>query len=128
MKTGKNISIKLFVVCLLTGYLFIALTNIFYLPKYNSAKAKGSIASNYSSVHPNNYNAANGTYLLLHRAFKSVKENKRDPASILLQFAIITSFGFYVIAASGIARKSNSQRPSFYYHQYFYLSFCTLRI
>lgn len=131
---GASVIKKYLVLPLLVVYLVIALTYLFYLPKYNQLRT----ANNYVRIktrqvlnptHHMEHSTAN-ILVLLHLVYKSTIENKRevlnDPpkgslTSMLLIFGAISLF--YLLRRPGGHFKM-------YQHsgQYAYLSYCSLKI
>ena len=133
MKARNAIVKKCLVVLLTTLYLFVTVTYLLYLPKFNPLR----ITSNYIQaksqllVKTSNHvkNAGANVLVLIHRAYKSATESKREMFSKLLQIGIVFVF---IIAGSGLLRqlmsfiakviKANRSQ------QYAYLGYCILRI
>jgi len=133
MRAGDSILKRCLVLSLLVIYLFIAVTYILYLPRYNPLRT----SSNYISVKTQLVlkatrqvkNNTAGIFVLIHRAYKSAVENKREMFSGLLQSGLV----FVSLIIGGIAmlrlmrtaeRTMKLIRPQ----QYAYLNYCTLRI
>jgi hypothetical protein len=133
MRAGDSILKRCLVLSLLVIYLLIAVTYILYLPKYNPLRP----ANNYISIKTqlvlkparNVKNNAAGILVLIHRAYKSAVENKREIFNSLSQSAL----AFVLVIAGGAAmlrlmwtaeRIIKQHRPQ----QYAYLNYCTLRI
>ncbi|HTK19444.1 MAG TPA: hypothetical protein VL442_08025 [Mucilaginibacter sp.] len=133
MRTWNVIVKKCLVVLLTTLYLFIAVTYLLYLPKFNALR----ITSNYiqgksqlvvKSSHQIK-NTGGSVLVLIHRAYKSTIENKREIFNKLLQIGLV-----FVLIAIGRAvlqqlmpfmgRTIKPHRSQ----QYTYLTYCTLRI
>ena len=133
MKAGDAIVKKCLVILLTTLYLFIAVTYLLYLPKFSPLRA----TSNYIQVKSqlvvkSSYEVKNtgaNILVLIHRAYKSTIENKREMFGRLLQIGVIAVF---IIAGVTLlkklmpfmARTTNPPRSQ----QYAYLSYCILRI
>ena len=133
MRAGDSILKRCLVLSLLVIHLFIAATYILYLPKYNPLRP----ASNYTRIktrrvlkptHQVKNNAAN-ILVLIHRAYRSAIENKREMFSGLLQSGLV--FVSLIIGGITILRLMRTSeravkliRPQ----QYAYLNYCTLRI
>jgi hypothetical protein len=133
MRVGDSVFKKCLVLSLMVVYLFIAVTYILYLPKYNPLRP----ASNFARVKTQlvlkpagqvKTNAAN-ILVLLHRAYRSAVENKREIFNGLSQMGLI----FVLIIISGAAvlnlmRMARGPVKLFRPQQYAYLNYCTLRI
>jgi hypothetical protein len=133
MKRGECAIKKLLVLSLLVMYLFIALTYLFYLPKFNSLlptthypQINSHLVLNPTHV---DQSADNGIFLL-HGVYKSTVENKREALNKLLQTIIIlTSFLIGSTLLLKLLRKTGSHFKLFIHsYQYAYLSYCSLRI
>jgi hypothetical protein len=134
MKVGDAIVKKCCVVLLTNLYLFIAVTYLLYLPKFSALRITSSYLPAKSQLevktphHVNNTGA--NVLVLIHRAYKSTIENKRQMFSKLLQIGVAF---VYIIAGSGLRRQ---QLMSFVgraiktdrSQQYTYLCYCVLRI
>ena len=133
MRAGDSILKRCLVLSLLVIYLFIAVTYILYLPRYNPLRA----SSNYISVKtqlvlkPTQHvkNNAAGILVLIHRAYKSAVENKREMFSGLLQ----SGLAFVSLIIGGIVmlrliRTAEKAVKLLRRQQYAYLNYCTLRI
>lgn len=133
MKAGNAIVKKCCVVLLTTLYLFIAVTYLIYLPKFSPLR----ITSNYIQATSqlivktshNVKNAGANVLVLIHRAYKSTIENKREMFSKLLQIGIVFVFiiansGLLLQLTSFIAGVIKTNRSQ----QYTYLNYCILRI
>ena len=133
MKAGSAIVKKCFVMLLTTFYLFIAVTYLLYLPKFSPLRINGNYVQAKSqlvvkSSHKIKNTGAN-VLVLIHRAYKSTVENKREIISKLLQIGVV--FVFVITSGALLQRLMsfmtgviNTRRPQ----QYAYLSNCILRI
>ena len=133
MKAGNAIVKKCLVMLLTTLYLFIAVTYLLYLPKFSPLRVNGNYIQAKSQLviktsHRVKNTGAN-VLVLIHRAYKSTIENKREMFGKLFQIAV----AFVFIAVGGtllqqlisfIAKVIKKHRSQ----QYAYLSYCTLRI
>ncbi|MDB5136679.1 MAG: hypothetical protein JWP37_3282 [Mucilaginibacter sp.] len=134
MKRGKSNIQKVFVLSHLVIYLFIVLTYIFYLPKYNSLRASTTYTRIIAplALNPTHHvNHSSGNILvLIHQVYKSTAENKRDVLNSLSWIAInILSLLIGGIILLDLFQKTGRHFKSFRYsHQYAYLSYCALRI
>jgi hypothetical protein len=134
VKTGEYDIKKFLVLSLLVMYLFIALTYLFYLPKFNSLL----LTTHYPQINshlvlnPVHYvdHSSNNGIVLLHGVYKSTVENKREAQNKFSQTAIIlTSFLIGSILLLNLLQKTGSHFKLFIHsHQYAYLSYCSLRI
>jgi len=133
MKAGSAIVKKCLVMLLTTLYLFIAVTYLLYLPKFsllrinsNYVQAKSQLVIKSSQKVKNT--GAN-VLVLIHRAYKSTVENKREIISKLLQIGVVFIF---IIGGSALLQQSvpfitriiKPHRSQ----QYVYLNYCILRI
>lgn len=133
MKAGSAIVKNCLVVLLTTLYLFIAVTYLLYLPKFsllrinsNDVQAKSQLVIGTS--HQVNHAGAN-VLVLIHRAYKSTVENKREILSKLLQTGIV--FVFVIAGSARLQRLTSFMTSVIKPHrsqQYAYLSNCILRI
>ena len=133
MRVVDSILKRCLVLSLMVIYLFIAVAYILYLPKYNPLRP----ASNYTRVktqlvlkptHQVKNNAAN-ILVLIHRAYRSAIENKREMFSGLLQSGLV--FVSVIIGGITILRLMRATERTvklFRTQQYAYLNYCTLRI
>jgi len=133
MKAGNTIVKKSLVVLLTTLYLFIAVTYLLYLPKFSPLRITSNLIPAKSKLVVKTSHRVKNTganvLVLIHRAYKSTIENKREIFSKLLQIGLVAVF---IIAGSAvlkrlmpfIAKAVKSHRS----RQYAYLSYCTLRI
>ena len=133
MRRGNSIIKNCLVVLLTTVYLFIAITYLLYLPKFSPLRITGNYIQAKTQLvikmsHKVKNTGAN-VLVLVHRAYKSAIENKREMFSKLLQISIVFVFiiagsvvlqKLITIAAIGI--KSHRSR------RYAYLNYCILRI
>jgi hypothetical protein len=134
VKKGESL-VKIYLVLSLSViYLFIAVTYILYLPKYNALRP----ANNYTRIktqlvlkpiHQMEHPVAN-MLVLLHQAYKSTVKNERLVLNGSSQTALVfISLIFGAISMIDLLRKSGGRFIPFRYsHQYAYLSYCTLRI
>lgn len=133
MRTGNSIVKKCLVVLLTTVYLFIAVTYLLYLPKYSPLR----ITSNYMQAksqlvikmsHQVKNTGAN-ILVLVHRAYKSAIENKREMFGKLFQIGVVFVF---IIAGTALMKQLMSFMArvirSYRSHQHAYLGYCILRI
>ena len=130
MKAGNAIVKKCLVVLLTTLYLFIAVTYLLYLPKFSPLRVNSNFIQAKSQLvvktshHVKNTGAS--VLVLIHRAYKTTIENKREMFSKLLQIAIVFVF---IIAGSGLLKQLMPLMARQYgRQQHTYLSYCTLRI
>jgi len=133
MKAGNAIVKKSLVVLLTTLYLLIAVTYLLYLPKFSSLRITSNLIPAKSQLvikrsHQVKNTGAN-VLVLIHRAYKSTIENKREIFGKLLQIGVIAVF---IIAAGALLKQvmplmARTVRPC-RSRQYAYLSYCTLRI
>lgn len=80
--TGCEIK-QLKIVLLLTAYLFVVLTHIFFIPCHNRTQVKAT--SCYNSIFKRKVESRNaGKPSLLHRTDKTVLNNKKDGGSLIL--------------------------------------------
>ena len=133
MKARNAIVKKCLVVLLTTLYFSVAVTYLLYLPKFSPLRAAGNYIQAKSRLVVKTSDQVNDTVAnvlaLIHRAYKSAIENKREMFSKLLQIGIVFVF---IIAGSGLLRqlmsfiakviKANRSQ------QYAYLGYCILRI
>jgi len=129
VKTGKDFIRKSISLFLLVTYFFMASTYVLYLPKYNGLGLNIVAVSNVARIHRDN--TANTSYLLLHRAFKSLPDNKRTAMNVLIKMAALV---FVLIFAGstfpGLIPKSKDYLLStvFFPHQHYCRGFGILRI
>ncbi|MBS1521157.1 MAG: hypothetical protein JST50_09180 [Bacteroidetes bacterium] len=133
MKAGNAIVKKCLVVLLTTIYLFIAVTYLLYMPKFSPLR----INSNYlqaksqlvvKSSHQVKNTGAN-VLVLIHRAYKTTVENKREMFSKLLQTGVV--FVFILAGGSLLKQLMPFMAAVIKPHrskQYAYLSYRILRI
>ena len=133
MKAGNAIVKKSLVVLLATLYLFIAVSYLLYLPKFSPLRITSNLIPAKSqlivkSSHKVKNTGAN-VLVLIHRAYKSTIENKREIFSKLLQIGLVAVF---IIAGSSLFKQLMPFMVRAVRHhrlrQYAYLSYCTLRI
>jgi hypothetical protein len=134
MKRGECAIKKLLVLSLLVMYLFIALTYLFYLPKFNSLlpTTHNPRINSHLVLNPAHHvdHSSDNSIVLLHGVYKSTVENKREAQNKFSQTAIIlTSFLIGSILLLNLLQKTGSHFKLFIHsHQYAYLSYCSLRI
>lgn len=135
MSAGNSIIKKCFVVLLAAIYLFIAVTYLIYLPRFSVLRITNT--SNYTQAksqpviksvrHIRNEGA--NLLVLVHRAYKSATEHKREMFSKLLQISIAFVF---IIAGSAVLQKlttiAERGAKSHRLQRYAYLNYCILRI
>ena len=126
-----NAAVKKCLVILLTiTYLFIAVIYLLYLPKFSRLR----IGSNYiranSQIEVKPSHQLKGTgfdvLVLIHRAYKSTVENKREMFSELLQIDIV----LVLIIVTGVSLRQLTIRVIKHHRpqQYAYMSYRVLRI
>ena len=133
MKAGSVIVKKCLVILLTTLYLFITVAYLLYLPKFSPLRINNNYVQAKSQLVVKSFhkvkNAGANVLVLIHRAYKSTVENKREMFNRLLQIGVL----FVLIIASGvilqrlmpfIAEVFKTHRPQ----RYAYLSNCILRI
>jgi hypothetical protein len=133
MLAGDSILKRFLVVSLTALYLLIAVTYLLYLPKYSPLRATGNYVHLKSQVvlnpsHQVRHNAAD-VLVLIHRAYRSAIENKREIFSALSQIGLV----LVSVITSGVAllylmRLIVWPQKLFRPQQHVYLNYCTLRI
>ena len=127
MKTGKDFIRKSISLFILVTYLFMASTYVLYLPKYNSLGFNNASISNVARIHRDN--TANTSYLLLHRAFKSLPDNKRTAINVLIKMAaFVFVFIFAGFTLPGLIPKSKDYLLGTVVNQHYCRRFGILRI
>jgi hypothetical protein len=126
-KTANHIIKKGLVLTLLTGYLFIALPYVFYIPLHTYSEPTVSLAAGSAQLDNKQQNSNTG--LLLHCISKCVTENKRNAPISLLETMIVSSLVFMLFTLPVFKNKrANRLKIAFNTHANFYLDFCSLRI
>lgn|GEM_PF-6205057 len=135
MKTDSTIVKKYLALLLLMTYLFISSSYIFFLPRYNihivANNSNGkTVASTINFHRPHFGKGVANSYVVFHRIYKSVTENKRHSAILLL--AAATFFISIILSGADLAVSlkitGNRRRIFPVPHRSSYLTFCTLRI
>lgn len=129
MKAWNTVVKKCLVILLTSTYLFVAIVYLIYLPKFSPLR----INSNYTRANSQIVvkpihrvkNTGSNVLVLIHRAYKSTIENRREMFSELLQIGIV----FVLIIVTGISlqrltKVTKSHRPQ----QYAYIGYRILRI
>jgi hypothetical protein len=128
MKTMEDIIKKCITLMLLALYFFMVSTYILYLPKYTGPSP--SISTRPVVVHLHKDNSTGNLFVQIHGAFKSVPENKRKTADVLIKIAaLVFLLLFSGVTLPALIRKTRVLLNAFRFsHQHYYLSLRTLRI
>ena len=133
MKAGGSIVKKIQVVSLIVIYLLIAVTYIFYLPKYNPLRlsANNSRGNTALVIKPlrHMHNNASGIFVLIHHVYRTTIENKRATFNGIPQITLIVMSLIIgsILLAHLLHTPGRYLKPS-YHHQRTYLNYCILRI
>lgn len=132
MLAGDSVVKRFLVLSLSAVYLLIAITYLLYLPKYSPLRT----ASNYIQVksqlvlkpsHQVKHNVSN-VLVLVHRAYRSAIENKREMFSGLSQISLILVSVVTAMVLHDLMRRTGRPVKALSMQQHAYLNYCALRI
>jgi hypothetical protein len=121
------------VISLTVTYLLIAVTYILYLPKYSPLRSSATYKRVKTQLVLNptrrmEHNAAN-MVVLLHQAYKSIIDNKREALNMISKTALLISLMLGSITLINSIRASGKEYSKLYHsYQYSYLYNHSLRI
>lgn len=131
MKTNNPVVKKYLILSLLVVYFFTALTYTVFLPKYNTFinNPEPNIHLTLNPAHLNNNYGSNNSQITFHCIFKSLAENKRNNAIILLLITAFTLLFLNGVTLKGLLKNPDKHLKLFFLPtRYSYLNFCSLKI